>query len=667
MADTSSKLRLRITAPDGKSRTVELTGSSFIVGRGEEATLRLDDPKVADLHVRLKLRGGELFATDLGADGGSTIDGQTIGKETVLKAGQSLKLGDSQLALASEKAKFEKGTAGKSGGIAKSGNKASAAAPVVSASTDGNAARVLEPETEREDEAPEAATVVEWSPAKSDSKKKEARVAIPIHEQDVAAGRLQRGTKGALSEYAARFLSEELPDAFKPTKDSRRLQVALVWGNNQFLDIKDLAPGSMLSAGSAPGASLRIYHEALKASTPLIQSQPNGEFRVLLPAAAQAKVRADGQTVTADKLLASGRASAIEVPFKGASYEIGLNDRVNIEFGNLQVIARYTRPQPTKKRPLAERTDVNFLSTVAILLLMAVAFERMIAITDFGDSSLSDDLFKNKDRFAKYIAKAEQKEKPKFEKLSGVKEGAKAKEDEGKFGKKEADKKEAAPSKKGAPVVDVNKREEDRKKVMNSGLLALLGDSAGATSNVFGPGGLGTGLNNALGGINGAGAMGDAAGVGGLGSRGGGSGGGGTGLGIGGLGGKGSGRGRGGSGEFDLGGTGKATTQFVPGKTTVMGGLTADEVGRIIRRHWNEIKYCYEKELSKDPNLYGKVGVYFEIGPVGDVTIAQVRETTMNNGEVESCMLSKVKLWKFPSPRGGGVVQVNYPFIFKQG
>jgi TonB family protein len=398
---------------------------------------------------------------------------------------------------------------------------------------------------------------------------------------------------------------------------------------------------------------------------PFVRAAGDG-FQLLIPSAARAVVSTGGRKVEGGEVAKLAGASALDVPVKGTAYTIGLDDRVLVDIGPMRLIARYTRPQVAKTRPVGERIDVNFLSTLVILLLVAAAFVRMIAITDFGDLNLSDDLFKNKDRFAKYIAKAEQKEKPKFEKLSGVKEGAKPKDDEGKFGKKDAPQKEAAPSKKGAPVVDVNKREEDRKKVMNSGLIALLGgDTAGATSNVFGPGGIGTGLNNALGGINGAAGMGDANGVGGLGARGGGAGGGGTGLGIGGLGGHGSGRGRGGSGEFDLGGTGKTGTRFVPGKTTVVGGLTADEVGRIIRRHWNEIKYCYEKELSKDPNLSGKVAIAFVIDPVGDVGDARVSESTLNNGGAESCMLSNVKRWKFPAPRGGGTVEVNYPFIFQ--
>src|SRR6266851_872337 len=120
-----------------------------------------------------------------------------------------------------------------------------------------------------------------------------------------------------------------------------------------------------------------------------------------------------------------------------------------------------------------------------------------------------------------------------------------------------------------------------------------------------------------LGGVKGRAGAGDAYGVGGLGSRGTGQGGGGTAIGIGGLGTKGSGGGRGGYGEIDLGGRGKEETQFVPGRTIVVGGLSRDVINRIIQRHYNEVKYCYEKELTKDPALYGKVTVLFVIDGVG--------------------------------------------------
>lgn len=511
--------------------------------------------------------------------------------------------------------------------------------------TDGNAARQIKDESVSSPETPAAA------PAGSTAKAGNSRK------------RVNEGRDERFKDYAARFLSDELPESLRPTKDDKRLQVALIWGQDQFVAIEDIAPGKMLTAGSGPTATLPVSHASLGPSTPLVQASGAG-FRILLPTGTNARVRTEGKEISLEDLIKSGKAQSVDVPVKGGTFEIGLEDRVNIEFGKLQVIARYTRPQVTGKRPLGERLDVNFISTLIILLLIGVAFERMIAITDFSKSEGDDDLFKNKDRFAKYIAKQEEIKKP--DQLSGVKAGEKAKDEEGKFGKKEAIQKEAAPSKKGAPVVDKDKREKDREKVAKAGLLGLLGEQA-ATSDIFGPAGRGTGLNDAIGGISGAAANGDAYGVGGLGARGGGAGGGGNGLGIGGLGGHGGGRGRGGGGEFDLGGKGKGVTQFVPGNTHVIGGLTADEVGRIIRRHWNEIKYCYEKELSKDPNLAGKVGVAFQIGPIGDVVTAKVSETDLHSNNVEECMLSNVRRWKFPNPRGGGVVDVNYPFIFSAG
>jgi outer membrane biosynthesis protein TonB len=506
--------------------------------------------------------------------------------------------------------------------------------------------------------ADERPTIVERMPERPGKKKATGPVRSVLDMPKES-----RPVDPSLREYAARFLSGELPEAIKPTASERQLQIALLWGRDQFISVQSVDAGRPLSIGDAPTASLSV--PTVAGALPFVQPVADG-FRLLLPADARARVLTEGRVHSGEEVARLPGAQSVDVPVRGVSYQIGLNDRVNVEFGNLQVIARYTRPQRPVARTFADRIDLNFLSTLLILLMTAIVFERMIAITDFDDEALTEDLIKTKEKFTKYVAVEEEKKPPKPDKqLSGVKEGAKPKDDEGKFGKKEAEKEKAAPSKAGAPVVDVNKREEDRKKVMNSGLIALLGgDKAGATSNILGPGGIGTGLNNSLGGIDGAAGMGDASGVGGLGARGGGAGGGGTGLGIGGLGSHGSGRGRGGSGQFDLGGKGKGETKVVPGKTTIKGGLSADEIGRIIRRHWNEIKYCYEKELNKDPNLAGKVAIFFVIDPMGDVAEARVSETTLNNSGAEQCMLSNVKRWKFRSPDGGGVVEVNYPFIF---
>ena len=71
-----------------------------------------------------------------------------------------------------------------------------------------------------------------------------------------------------------------------------------------------------------------------------------------------------------------------------------------------------------------------------------------------------------------------------------------------------------------------------------------------------------------------------------------------------------------------------------------------------MQRHYNEIKYCYEKELSKDPGLYGKVEVLFVIAGSGSISDEMVQQTTMSNEAVESCIVNHLKRWIFPTAQG---------------
>ncbi|HET7500813.1 MAG TPA: AgmX/PglI C-terminal domain-containing protein [Kofleriaceae bacterium] len=84
-------------------------------------------------------------------------------------------------------------------------------------------------------------------------------------------------------------------------------------------------------------------------------------------------------------------------------------------------------------------------------------------------------------------------------------------------------------------------------------------------------------------------------------------------------------------------------------------------VRRYIRRHLNEISYCYEKQLLAHPDLGGEVKVSFFIAPNGTV---QSSAGTGFDGEVTSCLAGVIKTIEFPPPGDGGGVQVNYPFHF---
>jgi hypothetical protein len=94
-------------------------------------------------------------------------------------------------------------------------------------------------------------------------------------------------------------------------------------------------------------------------------------------------------------------------------------------------------------------------------------------------------------------------------------------------------------------------------------------------------------------------------------------------------------------------------------------GLTKDEVAKVIHSHMNEIRYCYESAILKDPNLAGKLLVDFKINASGIVPNAGISEHSLNDLGVSQCLLGKLKSWKFPQPRGGVMVAVSYPFIFK--
>jgi len=48
------------------------------------------------------------------------------------------------------------------------------------------------------------------------------------------------------------------------------------------------------------------------------------------------------------------------------------------------------------------------------------------------------------------------------------------------------------------------------------------------------------------------------------------------------------------------------------------------------------------------------------------VLVSKVAQSSASNGQLEQCVSSRVRLWQFPKPKGGGTVVVSYPFIFKQ-
>ncbi len=135
-------------------------------------------------------------------------------------------------------------------------------------------------------------------------------------------------------------------------------------------------------------------------------------------------------------------------------------------------------------------------------------------------------------------------------------------------------------------------------------------------------------------------------------------------IGRGGGGGTGSGYGRGTGAGF--GGRGTRVPTVRQAKAEVQGSLDKDIIRRIVRAHINEVRYCYNQALAKNPNAKGRVSVQFTIDAAGKITTAQIAESTMADAAVGVCIAKAVKSWTFPKPVGG-LVTVTYPFVLEPG
>lgn len=115
------------------------------------------------------------------------------------------------------------------------------------------------------------------------------------------------------------------------------------------------------------------------------------------------------------------------------------------------------------------------------------------------------------------------------------------------------------------------------------------------------------------------------------------------------------------------GGSGKRVPRVRQAKASVKGSLDKDIIRRIVRAHINEVRYCYNQGLVRDPSLEGRVAVQFTIGPKGTVPVSVVASTSLGDKNVGNCIAKAVKRWKFPKPTDGGVVVVTYPFSLSPG
>lgn len=127
---------------------------------------------------------------------------------------------------------------------------------------------------------------------------------------------------------------------------------------------------------------------------------------------------------------------------------------------------------------------------------------------------------------------------------------------------------------------------------------------------------------------------------------------------------QGRGGGREGYGSGGLGGKKNATIIAGGEGEEFLGNIDRDAIRRVINENRRQFQACYERVLNKRPDLFGKVSLQWDIDNDGRAQNVRVKGTTLNNAEVEQCMVNRLRALKFPDSPLGKLAAVTYPFVF---
>jgi len=93
----SGEPRLVVERAPGHTPGMEYdVGPGALIGRGDQAEIRLEDPHCSSRHARLVLEGGVVVLEDLGSTNGTYLNEELLGGPTPLHEGDRVRIGDSE-------------------------------------------------------------------------------------------------------------------------------------------------------------------------------------------------------------------------------------------------------------------------------------------------------------------------------------------------------------------------------------------------------------------------------------------------------------------------------------------------------------------------------------------------------------------------------------------
>jgi pSer/pThr/pTyr-binding forkhead associated (FHA) protein len=694
------------------------------MGRILSADLRIDDPRVSRIHALIESKNDHLVVTDLASSHGTFVNGKKV-IESKVKFGDTIRLGHIQVKLEKGSGKASAQSVVSFEGAEVSDTDATLVGidrSKIDSERRGPDRRKKDafPEERRLEERREGDRRIEQrkgdrrkeEPSEIESKEAERRAKSDRRKPLAEERRAEERRKGdrrvfditslerRIEDRRERksdddILPEDLEKAFEAPDHARELEVTALWGD-QILDISNYSDECVLSIGESPRNDYIIPSVGIPDEFPLVSIQEDGSSQLAFTEKMTGMVRARDKMYSIQELAAEKF-----VRKEGDHFVLPLkqDDFAKIAVGNVSFFILYVKPAPRiLPPPIFEQDALLMRTTIGSVLL----FLALLVGLSFVPKPVPVTIEQIPERFAKIVIK----KRPDISKMGLIAKGEESKQGgsvageggpaigpEGEAGRKDLPRKEekaqtilpkSKPKENTTPSPQTTKtanpaktKVPEKKSVKSVGLLKSISNGSiqkefnnliNAGEGPEGPGGFDE-FGKAIRGARGK-SIEETGGAGGMGLKGVDAGGGGKTVGIDGPSTKGLGRGYHGdgigegiSGPGRFGLKGEHAISIVSENVQVLSGLSKDLINAVVQRHRAEIRACYDSALQRNPKLTGKVVMSFSIQPNGIVSAVGVKESTLGDAGLESCIGSRIKSWVFPKPEAPVVTEVAaYPF-----
>lgn len=667
---------LRVYRGDKLEMIRQFEHSQIVIGRNSDAQMRLEEADVALLHAMIEDRNGDYHISDLGSQTGTFRNGNRV-LEDKLVSGDELQVGPYKIHF------FV--------GVPRPTAPPKIESQIVSPAVPPAAVKFNEtlPEETAPHQVPPPVPTAGPVPAPKAAGPSQVPAAKKIGAPKVS-GKHKGKTFAPPNPY------KDPRDIIKPHKGSL-VEVLVTW-NGKILSSNHFSKGGSVYISSNPDADVIV---------PIVSSNSKYEF---LKIAGQAilcltqemtgeVIRENGESITFAELVRQNKIRNV-----GSHFELDLRQGEMARVGlQNELISIYVRYKPDTPKPMvAPLLDMTSSELTGIILALAVSAILGLYMNIYTPSPLLDDEARQEEPIRKAIVQFKPPPKPiempKVEETPKEKQVVKVaeKKTEKKVEEKKAQAQAQSVKKDGNPGKAGELAPNPNAKPVKNKLASAKPGGAIKTSNVeganmksqkpdpnkvgllgvFSSKGTQKQIDKAYSGSGELQGMADAA-TGHAGNaenregdslgnklKDAGSGKGSSTIGIAGVGTQGRGTGTTGYGTGGLGQKGSVQINVEGQEGDMTATMDKEAIRRVIRDHIREIRNCYERELQRSPDLYGKIVLEWDIEDAGRVGRAVVKSNALGNNSVANCILSRLKTWKFPDPPKDQVGRVDYPFVF---